>query len=339
MDNEQEEHVPVLSVTVLNYNYAHYLPQCLDSILSQTFTDFELILINDRSTDNSLEVIQPYLADPRIRFVNHEQNKGFVNSLIEGSELSRGKYITVISADDYCVSNQAFEKLLQMMETDETVALVYSAFGLYGNDSTRHDLARPHTRSFVRSGVEEFADLVEAKYFILHSGTIIRTSAYQAAGGYDASMRYSVDTILFLLLCAQGKVAYCDDELYAYRMHGTNMSRSFVGFRTGIQETIGGVKQAIAIVSEVYGIHDDRYRYALQRHMISTATGTIFGGFYRCGWYAYWCAFCLHPFVTLCQLRTLSLLARTMLGSRGFESMRSALRPLLRREELRPTVA
>src|SRR5215831_13668629 len=63
---------PMLSVAVLNYNYAHYLPQCLDSILRQTWTDFELILINDCSTDNSLEVIQPYLADPRLEFINHK---------------------------------------------------------------------------------------------------------------------------------------------------------------------------------------------------------------------------------------------------------------------------
>src|SRR5512146_3551728 len=104
---EGDQPAPILSVTVLNYNYAHYLPQCLDSILRQTWNDFELILINDRSTDNSLEVIQPYLADPRIRLVDHQQNKGYISSLIEGSELSRGRYITVISADDYCVSNRA----------------------------------------------------------------------------------------------------------------------------------------------------------------------------------------------------------------------------------------
>src|SRR5260370_11113027 len=98
-DQEAEHSLPALSVTVLNYNYAHYLPRCLDSILSQTWTDFELILINDRSTDNSLEVIQPYLKDPRVRLIDHAINRGFVSSLLEGCELSRGRYITVISAD------------------------------------------------------------------------------------------------------------------------------------------------------------------------------------------------------------------------------------------------
>src|SRR5207244_4000882 len=58
---------PLLSVTVLNYNYARFLPGCLDSILRQSFQDFELIVIDDCSTDGSLEVIRPYLSDPRVR--------------------------------------------------------------------------------------------------------------------------------------------------------------------------------------------------------------------------------------------------------------------------------
>ena len=100
MEHDKEV-APPLSVTVLNYNYAHYLAQCLDSILGQTWTDFELILINDCSTDHSMEVIERYVADPRVRVVNHERNRGFVASLIEGAQLSRGKYLMVISADDY----------------------------------------------------------------------------------------------------------------------------------------------------------------------------------------------------------------------------------------------
>lgn len=331
MEHEQEQHVPMLSVTVLNYNYAHYLPQCLDSILSQTWTDFELILINDRSTDNSLEVIQPYLADTRVRLVDHVQNKGYVASLIEGSELSRGKYMTVISADDYCVSDHAFESLIKLLESDGETAFAYSTFGVYGNDGARLDLLHPHPHSFVRSGDEEFVDIVEAKYFVLHSGTIIRTSAYRAVGGYDATKRYAVDTIMWFMLCARGKVAYCADELYGYRQHGSNMSRNFTGFRSGVEETIDGGQQAIAMMSAAYGITDRRYQYAIQRYLVSVATGTIFGGDYRCGWYCYWRATQLHPFVTLFQLRTLSLLARTALGRRGFDTVRSYLRPLVRR--------
>src|SRR3954463_5362111 len=111
---------PALSVTVLNYNYAHYLPRCLDSILAQTFTDFEIVLIDDCSNDDSLEVIQPYLADPRVRFFPHAQNAGFAKSLIEGTEEhSRGEFLTVVSADDVILETNAFEKQIALLKPDD----------------------------------------------------------------------------------------------------------------------------------------------------------------------------------------------------------------------------
>ena len=107
---------PLLSVTVLNYNYGSYLPDCIDSILAQTFRDFELIIIDDCSSDNSLDVVQPYLADPRVRLVAHEANVGYGGSLIEGTEVhSRGEYVTVISADDLVTRPDAFERQIALL--------------------------------------------------------------------------------------------------------------------------------------------------------------------------------------------------------------------------------
>src|SRR5215213_1469759 len=109
--------VPTLSVTVLNYNYGAYLPACLDSILGQTFRDFELIIIDDCSTDNSLAVIEPYLADPRVRLVAHQANVGYCGSLIEGTEVqSAGELVTVISADDLVRRPDAFERQVRLLQ-------------------------------------------------------------------------------------------------------------------------------------------------------------------------------------------------------------------------------
>ena len=326
MENIQDDKTPLLSVTVLNYNYAHYLPQCLDSILSQTFTDFELILINDCSTDNSLAVIEKYITDPRVRLINHEQNKGFVASLIEGAELSRGKYITVISADDYCVSNQAFATMLHPLEADEAVAFAYSAYGYYADDGVCSSLQRPHGQSYVREGAKEFRDLVLNNY-ILHSGTIIRRAMYSAAGGYNPSLRFAVDTAIWLHLCALGKVAYCNDKLYAYRTHATNMSASHCGFRSGLREIMRSTKAAFAVMHQGSPISRERsYRRAMQHNLIAVATNTIFAGRLRCGWYAYWCSFCVQPFLTMSQVKTIAiLLAYSLLGPNRFRAVRSMI--------------
>lgn len=321
---EANDRTPLLSVTVLNYNYAHYLPQCLDSILSQTFTDFELILINDCSTDNSREVIQPYLADPRVRLVDHKENKGFVSSLIEGSDLSRGKYITVISADDYCVSDQAFTLLLRPLESDGTVAFAYAAYGFYTDDGICRHLQRPHGHSYVREGAAEFRELVLNNY-ILHSGTIIRASMYRSAGGYDPSLRYAVDTAIWLQLCAIGKVAYLNNELYAYRAHATNMSTSHQGFRAGLAESMRTTRAAFAVMHKGPPDSLDRtYRRVMQRNFSAIATSTIFSGRIRCGWYAYWYSFRAQPLLTITQVKTTAILVIcSLLGPDRFRTIRS----------------
>jgi glycosyltransferase involved in cell wall biosynthesis len=323
---DDDQPTPTLSVTVLNYNYARYLPQCLDSILSQTWTDFELILINDCSTDNSLEVIQPYLADPRVHLVNHTENQGYIVSLIEGARMSRGKYITVISADDYCVSDYAFESLLQSLEADSEVVFAYSAHGNYQNDGTRTWLLRPHPDSRVRSGVEEYRDLIMGNY-ILHSGVIIRATAYEAADGYDPSLRYACDTLMWLVLCGQGKVAYCSDELYAYRWHDSNMSDSRGSIRVGFREHVEAIKRTFAVMRRTPEISDDLFARAMRSNVRSFALGKLFGGHLSLAWYVYWCAFRMHPLLTIFQSSTIILVAHTLLGARGYEAMRSALHP------------
>src|SRR5258708_15590928 len=86
---------PRLSVTVLNYNYGRFLSKCLTSILSQSYTDFELIVIDDASTDESTQAIEPFLKDPPVRLIAHKQNAAFHRSLVEGADASSSPYLTV----------------------------------------------------------------------------------------------------------------------------------------------------------------------------------------------------------------------------------------------------
>lgn len=93
---------PLLSIVVPNYNHAPFLATALHSILEQDFTDFEVIVIDDGSTDNSLSVIDQFRArDSRIIFIQHPKNLGIYLSLNEGLGLARGTYIHFLSADDY----------------------------------------------------------------------------------------------------------------------------------------------------------------------------------------------------------------------------------------------
>lgn len=98
------EKAPLVSVVVPNYNYARYLDARLSSILNQTFQDFELILLDDASTDNSLEVLDRYKDDPHVsHFVVNEQNTGSpFKQWMKGILLAKGEWVWIAEADDLC---------------------------------------------------------------------------------------------------------------------------------------------------------------------------------------------------------------------------------------------
>lgn len=103
------DYKPAISILVPIYNVERYLRQCLDSILAQTFTDIEVICINDGSTDGSRNIIEEYLSDPRFRVVD-KSNSGYGASMNRGLEAACGEYIAILESDDF-LEAQALEKL------------------------------------------------------------------------------------------------------------------------------------------------------------------------------------------------------------------------------------
>src|SRR3954469_22110395 len=107
--------LPSLSVVVPNYNHAKYLPTCLTAILGQSVQPFEILVLDDASTDNSLEVIRRFAAEHSlIRLIQNETNLGVMPNLNKGVELSRGEYVYIASADDEVVPG-LFEKSLRLL--------------------------------------------------------------------------------------------------------------------------------------------------------------------------------------------------------------------------------
>lgn len=310
---------PKLSVTVLNYNYGHFLRNCLDSILAQSFRDFEVILINDKSTDDSLEVIRPYLADPRVRLVDHQENKGFSFSLLEGAELSRGEYISVISADDWVVSPNAFALQVARFEQHPDVVMAFSDYGLYADETTLTHVSRAAEAGYVRPGLEAFQDFL-LKGYPQHSGTMIRKSAYVALGGYDPQLRWSVDAQMWLGLCHFGAVAYVDQMLYAYRRHPSSMSKDPTALRNAIHELFQIFDWTFGLMAPA-----DRerlgwlYKKARQRALISFAADAAFTGNTPLAWRFYRVGLQVSPWETLLQKGSLAIALRVLLGERIYQ--------------------
>ncbi len=328
---------PRLSVTVLNYNYAHLLPACLDSILSQTYRDFEVILIDDTSTDDSLAVIQPYLADPRIRLVTHEQNQGYLKSLIEGTEEhSRGEYLSVISADDLAQRPDAFARQIEKLVANPGMSFCFSAYDrIIVGDITEVQEHRSFEEDRVISSGDAFRGMVSNRYMqVLHSGTIMRRSAYERMGRYRRELTISPDLALWLGLAIEGEVGYCADALYGYRIHGSQMSGNTAGYRQMTLETFAVLDEMCA-KAEQRGIQVGALKESGKRgYLFGAALDEVFRGSETMALKRAWAAVTMHPVTALTSRYLWIVLLRAMAGQRVFSALRSiatsALRPLRR---------
>lgn len=117
------QRTPRVSIMIPTYNYAHYLEETIQSALDQTYTDFELWIVDNHSTDNTEEVIQKYLRDPRVSYHKNERNLGIVNNFNKCLELGNGEYIKFLCADDK-FHPQIIEKYVAVMDQYPNVSLV-----------------------------------------------------------------------------------------------------------------------------------------------------------------------------------------------------------------------
>lgn len=116
----------MISVIMPVFNEEKYLERAILSVLYQTFSDFEFIIINDGSQDDTLKIAQEFQKkDKRIKIINHAQNKGLVNSLNDGISIAKGEYIARMDGDDICVFNR-FEKQIIFLKNNPEVKLVGS---------------------------------------------------------------------------------------------------------------------------------------------------------------------------------------------------------------------
>ena len=137
---------PLVSVILTSYNHAHYIGKTIESVLNQTFKDFELIILENVSTDNSAEIIRFY-KDERIKFVINPQNIGMVLSVNKGIEIARGKYIAHVCADDIWHPTK-LERQLEILEKDEKIATVFTRVAVINESGEFVDKKNSYQRTF-----------------------------------------------------------------------------------------------------------------------------------------------------------------------------------------------
>lgn len=125
---------PKVSVLIPTYNYAHFLDETIQSVLDQTFTDFELIIVDNRSTDNTDEVVKKYLGEKRVSFYTNETNVGLVGNWNKCLDYATGEYIKFLCADDKFFP-QLLEKFVAVMDQHPGVSILGSYNEVFGQNS------------------------------------------------------------------------------------------------------------------------------------------------------------------------------------------------------------
>ena len=212
---------PKISVLMSVYNGADYLQEAIDSILGQTYQDFEFVIINDCSTDKTWEILQRNAAqDSRIILVDNNENLGLIRSLNKGLDISRGDFIARQDADDISVRDR-FEKEIAVIDNQPDCVLVSGNIQVIeGNDKTIVEIIRRDCLPFLINWYLLFSNRLAG-----HSQVMYRRDVVVSLGGYSKDHLYMEDYELWCRLARTGKrLVILPDILLTYRRHGQSVS-------------------------------------------------------------------------------------------------------------------
>lgn len=198
---------PVVSIVLPTHNGARFLRQAVESCLAQTFRQWELILVDDASTDETPRLIrESAAADPRIRSVRHETNRKLPGALNSGFALAQGKYLTWTS-DDNAYRPHALARMVEFLDARPDVAVVYADYAVIDEqgDVTSLRVVGPTERLV-------FGNAVGACF-------LYRRVVHETIGGYAEDLFLSEDYDFWLRVSGRFRLERLDEDLYLYRRH------------------------------------------------------------------------------------------------------------------------
>lgn len=234
---------PLLSVVMTVYNGEAYLEEAIESILSQTFPEFEFIIINDGSLDRTQDIIQRYAdGDPRIRFENRE-HIGRVEALNTCCRLANGKYVAIMDADDVALPDR-FERQLDFLEVHPAVSLLGGGVQKISGEGRRFS-----TVMFPTEDLEIKKELMRVGC-LAHSTVVMRRDAFEDVGGYRGAFPPAEDYDLWLRMAERHQLGNLPAVLVKYRVHSNQVS--FTQLEAHVLTTLGA--QLAARVRKERGI-------------------------------------------------------------------------------------
>jgi glycosyltransferase involved in cell wall biosynthesis len=207
---------PLVSVIITSYNQAGFLSDAIESVLTQTYAQFETVVVDDGSADNALEVVARY---PAVRYIRQD-NQGLSAARNTGLRQSNGAYLVFLDADDRLLPI-ALETGVDCLQAHPECGFVSGNYSLIKSDGSR----KPHRQVYCVER-DHYHALLCTNYIGMHATVMYRRDIFESIGEFNTALRACEDYDLYLRIAARVPI-YCHDKVIAeYRQHDTNMSRN-----------------------------------------------------------------------------------------------------------------
>jgi glycosyltransferase involved in cell wall biosynthesis len=220
---------PPVSFVIPCYKLAHLLSECVNSILAQTYGDFEVVIMDDRSPDSTAAVVHSF-TDHRIQYVCNDHNLGHLANYNKGISLSRGRYVWLISADDRLRCSSVLERYVRLMDQHPTVGYVCCpGIGLEdGVETTLIACGYYGPRDKIFNGRHFIAASLRNGYGLLAPSVMVRKECYDKISAFPLDMPHQGDMYLWFRWALEYDVAYMCEPMVNYRTHDLNIMKDLL---------------------------------------------------------------------------------------------------------------
>jgi len=227
----------LVSIVVASYNHVQYLPKRIESLLSQTYKNIEIIIIDDCSPDNSREVLRNYLYDNRVRLIEREKNGGWVIVSNQGIGLSNGEYVIFANCDDYC-DNSMIEALVNGIRTSNKIGVAFCCSEMIdqGDNHIGYDIQGREAAFKNKCKTDTIISSTEMYKFFLHScvipnlsAALIKKKCFDDIGNFSDLYKACCDWDLFFKIFEKYDAYYVAKPLNNFRQHNKTIRSTLKG--------------------------------------------------------------------------------------------------------------
>src|SRR6266404_207229 len=224
---------PTVSFLVPCYKLAHFLAECVNSILSQSYKNIEIIILDDQSPDDTANISQAIVSahpDRNIIYVRNPENLGNIRNYNKGIRMAAGKHVWILSPDDRLRSQNIVEKYVRLMESDPEVGYIFCPAHHIENGQDRgiEQKSVYRTNDQILNSHQLVKDIVDNNFYLLAPSVMIRKKCYEEITLFPEDMPFRGDSYVWSLIAMQCKVGYFAEAMIDYRVHDNSMTSTLM---------------------------------------------------------------------------------------------------------------